>query len=86
MEGQTNTKERNSNGFYRHWSWMKLGSMKGVSSWEPGLGKFFEDEFTLGERVASAYDDESVWGSNGIILMMAAPGAPWEENSSGRTN
>jgi hypothetical protein len=60
----------------RHWTYINLGY--GTQSAGPGLAQFLEDEFVLGPRVADAFEEDALWGADGIVLLMGAPGAPWE--------
>lgn len=60
----------------RHWHYINLG--QGVHATDPGLAQYLEDEFVLGERVAEGFEEDALWGADGIITLMGAPGAPWE--------
>lgn len=72
--------DRDQYGIPNHWTWMKVVN-SGIMGWSPDIADFLYDELELGGRVAYAYDDEAEWGASGMILFMAAPGAPWSEVS-----
>jgi hypothetical protein len=63
----------------KHWVWPPLqlpnGGMLGIG---PDLPQYIDDILLLGDRVAYCLEDDALWGADGIITFMTAPGAPWE--------